>query len=128
MLWKKAGSLIPPNWWSFRRKLQIAVITILLITFSLSMLAYLGAVRGEQGCLLQPAAKCDGVNLKAIQASGVDLHFGSFVKADLRGANLSYSDLSNADLRGADLRGADLSGTDLRGANLDGADLTGAKR
>ena len=128
MSWNKLIRRIPPNWWSFKRKLQIAIISLLLITFALSMLAYLGAVRGEQGCLLQAGARCDGVNLKAIEASGLDLHFGSFVKADLRGANLSYSDLSNADLRGADLRGANLTGTDLSGARLEGADLTGAKR
>lgn len=46
--------------------------------------------------------------------------------ADLRGANLSYANLSGADLHRADLSYADLRGAYLRGANLSGAYLRGA--
>ena len=51
------------------------------------------------------------------------------MRANLRGANLSYAnlrgaDLSDANLRGANLRGANLSGADLRGANLSYANLS----
>ena len=53
------------------------------------------------------------------------------VRADLRGANLSYADprganLSYADLRGANLKRADLSYADLSYADLCYADLSGA--
>ncbi len=53
------------------------------------------------------------------------------VRADLRGANLSYADprganLSYADLRGANLKRADLSYADLSYADLSYADLSGA--
>jgi hypothetical protein len=53
------------------------------------------------------------------------------VKADLRGANLSWACLGGARLReanlsGANLRGAYLNWANLRGADLSGADLSGA--
>ena len=53
------------------------------------------------------------------------------MKADLRGANLSwlnlrYANLSRANLRCADLTGADLSEANLLGINLRYADLRGA--
>ena len=47
------------------------------------------------------------------------------VRADLRGANLSYSDLSGANLRGATLFRANLTKTNLKGVNLYGASLVG---
>ena len=49
-----------------------------------------------------------------------------YMRAYLRGADLSEADLSGADLREADLRGADLSGADLSGAYLREAYLRGA--
>lgn len=47
--------------------------------------------------------------------------FASIVKADFRGADLSY-----ADLRNTKFSGANFSQANLRGANLGAADLSGA--
>lgn len=51
----------------------------------------------------------------------------TLIRAELRGANLSYADLRGADLSDADLRGIDLRGADLADASISGADLTGAR-
>ncbi|MBV7534692.1 pentapeptide repeat-containing protein [Duganella sp. sic0402] len=67
----------------------------------------------------------------------VDPPYLSFVKADLRGADLSKCDLRGANFSGAMLSGADLSGSkldrcvvnsaDFCGADLSGVDLTTVK-
>lgn len=48
------------------------------------------------------------------------------VRANLRGADLSYADLRGADLRGANLSYANLIGANLRGANISDSNLIGS--
>lgn len=76
---------------------------------------------------MAPASKmlgCDFSNATLVDAEirAVDLTFGRFISANLRGARLIDLDLTRADFSNADLTGADFSGS-----NLDGAILTGVK-
>lgn len=58
---------------------------------------------------------------------GADLSYANLSGADLSYADLRVADLSYANLRDADLCDADLSYANLRNANLRGADLRNAK-
>lgn len=85
------------------------------------------------GKTMENARRAD---LSDIDLTGVRLHGAFmvavwarrtlFVRADLRGADMSLAKLNQADLRKADLREADLSGADLRDTDLRGANFRGA--
>ena len=73
----------------------------------------------------------EGAILANAMLRGSSFSYSAFVKADLRGADLSEAKLehtswSGAELQGANLRGANLQYADLRGAVLAGARLEGA--
>jgi uncharacterized protein YjbI with pentapeptide repeats len=103
------------------------------------------------GCVLQPHADCEemdlgslnlyaedifdsdfkGSNLDGSRIVRSDLHLSFFLNASLRNADLESDDLSRSDFEGTDLTGASLRNSELEGAifgstNLAGADLTGA--
>lgn len=61
------------------------------------------------------------------RAKGVstDLRSGDFRGLDLRGMNADGLDMSNAYFRGADLRGIDFSHCRLEGASIAGANISG---
>ncbi len=61
-------------------------------------------------------------NLSGRDLSGLDLHGGRYVFADLRGANLSGALLSETASTGADFANANLQDADLRLINLRGTD------
>lgn len=70
-------------------------------------------------------ARLQGANLRAHALSGTFVE-AQMTGADLSGADIQMSDYRRAVLINAKLVGTTLYGTDLRGANLTGADMTGA--
>ena len=95
-----------------------------LITVAIAVLVCSCAKTIINGCKIEPATDCRGVNLVGADLSNSELSAADFTGAvlrgaDLRGANLNWANLSKADLRGSNMRGSILSGAILREARYD---------
>lgn len=64
-------------------------------------------------------------DLRNANLMGMSFRFCTFLRADLRGANLRRACLEGADLQSADLRGSNLDSADIRGTNFAYSDLRG---
>ena len=84
-------------------------------------------LRGVCWCdVALPAVMLAGSNLQEAELGASSFVGGSFLLADLRGADLSKCRLDLADFRGADLRRARLHRASARWADFRGADVRGA--
>jgi Pentapeptide repeats (8 copies) len=85
-----------------------------------------GGPDSVNGCAIEPATSCSGVDLSGADLSGADLSRATLTGANLEGTNLSGADLTEANLGGARIVDADLSDADLTGATISGTSLDGA--
>ncbi|MBB1488074.1 pentapeptide repeat-containing protein [Oceanospirillum sediminis] len=66
-----------------------------------------------------------GFNEARAQGISTDLRCGDFRGLDLRGLNADGLDMSNAYFRGSDLRGIDFTHCRLEGSSIAGANISG---
>jgi hypothetical protein len=85
-----------------------------------------GPESSVNGCAIQPATACTGIDLSGANLAGANLSQADLSKTNLENTNLSGANLTEANLSGAQIVNTDLSDANLTSANLTGATITGA--
>jgi hypothetical protein len=110
-------------------RLTYPVLTITAITVVLLAVGCGGSSGPESsvnGCAIQPATACTGIDLSGANLAGANLSQADLSKTNLKDTNLSGANLTEANLRGAQMVDTNLSDANLTSANLTGATVTGA--
>ena len=108
--------------------MQRYILSALALLISSGVWANQDDVKTINGCKLEPASNCAGMDLRKADLSNMDLRKINFDGANLAGANLRHAQLDlstfeKANLADANLTRASLQQASLRGANLDNTKL-----
>ena len=107
--------------------MQRHILSVLALLLSTAVVANQDDVPTINGCKLEPASNCAGMDLRNADLSNMNLRKINFNGANLSGANLRHTQLDLSTFDKANLSGANLTRASLQQASLRGANLNNTK-